>query len=34
MSDVKVFIDTVGQDVTAVAVPKIETIAAAITTRP
>jgi hypothetical protein len=30
MSDVKVFIDTVGQDVTAVAVPKIETLAAAI----
>ena len=30
MADVKVFIDTVGQDVTAVAVPRIETIAAAI----
>ena len=30
MADVKVFIDTVGQDVTAVAVPKIETLAAAI----
>jgi hypothetical protein len=30
MSDVKVFIDTVGQDVTAVAVPRIETVAAAI----
>jgi hypothetical protein len=27
MSDVKAFIDTVGRDVTAVAVPKIETIA-------
>jgi hypothetical protein len=30
MSDVKAFIDTVGQDVTAVAVPKIESIAASI----
>jgi len=30
MSDVKVFIDTVGQDVNAVAVPRIETVAAAI----
>jgi hypothetical protein len=30
MSDVKVFIDTVGQDVTSVAVPKIDAIAEAI----
>ena len=30
MSDVKAFIDTVGTDVTSVAVPKIDTLAAAI----